>query len=383
MNDLDALLGAFRSRLAEAATPDAVAIADAARAARPREALTRRAALAFGAVALASVASVLAVMLVRAPTAPTSHAAAPARVDWGMFVTVRVTPDPGVAQADAVAHAVETLTDRANRRDVGGFEVRPGRKGTILVMKVPAAEAQSQFDDFLDFSRVSVISGESELARASTLRGLAESVRANRRPGLPDRWYVIQHSYGSGISIKMTKHEAQTTARRMGPGAQMLAVPVDMRVAVDRPQSGRLVLLRLRSLASGPAIRDVSVSGNHVALTLDPASMARVSREAGRAPLIVLEKGFVGQIVQPVTAIGPDGVSATFPALDVFGATFERSLPRPGLDARLTLEHGESYGAQPPLPGATYVPRGQFRDDLVRFRSLNGPYTKVLTAPTV
>jgi len=317
-----------------------------------------------GALAAIVVMSIVAINLTKRD-ATNDPALAPARVGWGMIVTVRVHPDSGVSVDDATSDAIRALMQRARERDIAGLTITSPKPGLVDV-RVPGAENVSQVSELVGFERLSIYGESQVVARGATLTDFRPHAVA---PGGADVVHYM-HARLRGATVQTASRTKALRTIRERDNAAVLAFPSDLQII--RQQQGYLLVKGPPVVRPGeitfqpnpgtpaPPINQAMPSPRPGTVHLTPDATSKINDLQGDALLVTdgrLVPGYPGLVM----ATRPFAEVASGDVRDVNGINgtgmLSVTLSTVPLRARLEYVARRAYGGTPTPPrGEPYTP---------------------------
>lgn len=281
---------------------------------------------------------------------PATPTIPPARVDWGMNATVKLTPDEGISIDEMRDRFATALAFRTDDEGAAGVEV-VATDGDTVTVRLPGAETPDQVHDYLRFSRMVIVDeAAGVIATASNIGDLPE---IPGKPGAP-RGYYVQDQETDGtwsIPMKLTSREdAEKWKAERGNRGATLSVPVDVSVVGGRNGSPVQLMRRTPAVPSS-SIRGIRPDGDSVVVLTDPRHRLdedrRVSVFAGTAttgePDLFADRVGTGTLTRDGELRLPMGRWSLIP-----------TVARPDLGGTIVVQSIAKYGSKPPERYAEY-----------------------------
>lgn len=271
------------------------------------------------------------------PAAPTIP---PARVDWGMVATLKLTPDPGVSIEEMRRRLSDALAYRTHDHGGAGVEIISA-SGNAVTVRLPGAETPDQVREYLSFFRLVIVDSEaSTVATAPTIDDLPNLPSLTNEPR---RYYYVQERNRSKWARPrrlLSQRDMDELAARHPGEVATRSVPWD--TSILGGGNGAPVRLVRRT----PIIPSSSIGAIR---RVDDA--LQISTEAIPADRRVTV--FATTAIDGGPDISPEAVgSGTLRAdgtleLPLKGAPILHSVARPDIGGVLTFERATQYGDKP------------------------------------
>lgn len=306
------------------------------------------------------------------PAAPTIP---PARVDWGMVATLKLTPDPGVSIEEMRRRLSDALAYRTHDVDGAGVEIITGTGNEVLV-RLPGAQSEGQVKRFLEQGRLVLLpEGHKPLVMAPNIRDLeVPAPDQERSEGVV--YYVQEHLGGVGWSVpERLGSRAAATARLQeytGDDSAMAAVPRHLAI-VGGGDGSPVSLVPMNQAMVGSSVAAFRMEGETAVFSLDSTSgiedgtLVSVFVDPSGRGIVTQEASFVGS----GTVVAPGELRIDHPNMDVL-----RSAARPDLGGRISTTATSTYGQRSNGPAEPWSPP----QEAARFlpeHAMNGEWRKL------
>ncbi len=293
---------------------------------------------------------------------PAGPAIPPARVDWGMTATVKLTPDQGVTLQEMHQRFASALAFRAHDNDQAGIEIL-SVEGDRATVRLPGADSEDRVTTYFQFPRVVVLDAERSLvATGADLEALEPEATKLLGSGSPGAFYVqtyqtnfvmyppLEDSTVQRFESRSQANPAMSSSSE-GRVAQSIATLEDTMVlggAIGRDGDPEPVSL-VRDVRAVPssALLEIRNTGRGPQLVVDRSKAPRDDR---RIHLAVDESG-AGELGARTREVGsgtlsPDGTITLDGDAD---RGWMARISRPDLGGRVELLDMSRYGT-PALP---------------------------------
>lgn len=292
---------------------------------------------------------------------PATPVIPPARVDWGMTATVKLTPDPGVTIQEMRERFATALAFRVDGQDGAGVEILSENRDRVRV-RVPGAEIQGQVSRYLYFDRLVVVDEkDGVLATGPSIRALArEAAKHTRSAG--KLAYYVQVRYQGRWQTPMratTRAQAERLLGTQPQGArhEILAVPYSMIITGADASSSSVSLVSMYGHIPAGDIQNVRTDGRFLHVALRSVDAAR----AGTRVWIFLDGMGVGRLGGGSALLGR-GMLAADGTIDIeMKNRYGNALAAQDLGGRLTVVDAQRFGKRPAIAGRPFVPPAGLR----------------------